>query len=77
MAMFNHFAQVGYGGAGRLPPAVTTRRRAALKAKSGPMEKGTGSEELVKERLARAVRSSVRRDAGKDEDALKAMGLMD
>ncbi len=70
-------SQVGYGGAGRGPPAVTTRRRAALKAKSSLGAEGKGSEELAKQRLARAVRSSVRRDAGRDEDALKAMGLMD
>ncbi|KAK9905703.1 hypothetical protein WJX75_004882 [Coccomyxa subellipsoidea] len=76
-AHFDCSQQVGYGGAGRVPPAVTTRRRAALNAKSGLGAEGKGSEELAKQRLARAVRSSVRRDAGKNEDALKAMGLMD
>lgn len=68
---------MGYGGAGKIPPSVTTRRRAALNAKSGLGGEGKGSEELAKQRLARAVRSSVRKDAGKNEDALKAMGLID
>ncbi|BDA47374.1 probable protein ECT2 at N-terminal half [Coccomyxa sp. Obi] len=74
---FDCSQQVGYGGAGKIPPSVTTRRRAALNAKSGLGGEGKGSEELAKQRLARAVRSSVRKDAGKNEDALKAMGLID
>lgn len=69
--------QVGYGGAGKVPPSVTTRRRAALNAKSGLGVEGKGSDELAKQRLARAVRSSLRKDASKNEDALKAMGLID
>ncbi|CAL8472179.1 g11721 [Coccomyxa elongata] len=73
---FDCSQQVGYGGAGKVPPSVTTRRRAALNAKSG-LGEGKGSEELAKQRLAQAVRSSVRKDAGKNEDALKAMGLID
>jgi hypothetical protein len=60
---------------------MTTRRRAAaMGAKaggSGASDGGRVAEELVKQRLARAVRSSHRRDAPKGEDALKAMGLMD
>lgn len=62
---------------------MRTRSRAATGAKAGAGatnegEKDRGADELAaKQRLARAVRSSVRRDAPKDQDALKAMGLMD
>ncbi len=72
--------QVGYGGVGKPPPPMRTRSRAAGGSRGGGVadgEKSGGAEELAaKQRLARAVRSSVRRDAPKDQDDLKAMGLM-
>ena len=50
-----------------------TRRQAAMSARAGGAEEGGGHDELAKQRLTHAVRSSARAEATKNEDDLQAL----
>ena len=69
--------QVGYGPATAAAPAARTRRQAA-RSSARTAAGSQGAEELVKQRLASAVRASAGRGAAaKGQDELREMGLMD
>lgn len=68
-------AQVGYGGNARAGGAIMTRRQAAITAKASGADEDGGSDELAKQRLTHAVRSSARTKATKNDDDLQALLL--
>jgi hypothetical protein len=64
--------QVGYGGSARAGPAMMTRRQ-VRSARAGLADEGAGADELAKQRLTHAVRSSARVKATTTEDMLQAL----